>query len=215
MFFRVLLLLSVAIPIVLSQQLFPVPRPNIGSCSSLSNNSDIFGNRTHFSDQGLLPTLFIDGNNNVPLTLRVLRVHLQCEASGLYRNTASSVTFLVEYIVPSNGTPRFIQVSLDCVTDPFNPSTNYSFFPLPQAGSTQPMSLNTAQNSLGTLFTDSSQITSTFSTPSAYNCGRCGPQNGSFADQATRCVCKCSSFTLKEVLVACQREWNLFNQAYL
>ena len=180
----------VSFPAVLSQGLYPSERPGIGSCPVLSSNSEVFGNRTAFSDQGLLPTLFIMNDGTSPLTLRILRVHLLCEAVGLYRNTASSASYLVEYEEQGVSTPQLAQVSVDCVPDTFNSAVNYSFFPAPQPGSSQTTDLNTAQNSLGTLVTDSAQIVSNFTTESAFTCGRCGQQGGIFADQATRCVCK-------------------------
>ena len=191
MCFRLLVAaLLVAFPAVLSQGLYPTERPGIGSCPVLSSNSEVFGNRTSFSNLGLLPTMFIRSDGTSPLILRIRRVHLLCEAIGLYRNTASSASYLVEYEVPGVSTPRLAQVSVDCIADSFNPSENYSFFPAPQPGSSQMIDLNTARNSLGTLVTDSAQIVSNFTTESAFTCGRCGPQGGIFADQATRCVCK-------------------------
>ena len=180
----------VAFPAVLSQGLYTMQRSNTGSCPVLSSNSEVFGNRTAFSNQGLLPTLFIINDGSSPLNLRIRRVHLLCEAIGLYRNTASSASYLVEYEVSGVSTPRLAQVSVDCIADSFNPSVNYSFFPAPQPGSNQTIDLNTARNSLGKLVTDRAQIVSNFTTESAFTCGRCGPQGGIFADQATRCVCK-------------------------
>ena len=176
-----LAILLICLPKVFSQILYPPQRSGIGSCPILSNDSDTFGNRTAFSDLGLLPTLFIRNDGTSPLTLRILRVHLLCEAVGLYRNTASSASYLVEYEEPGVSTPQLAQVSVDCIADTFNPSVNYSFFPAPQPGSVQTVDLNTARNSLGTLVTDSSQIVSTFSTEPEFTCGRCGPQG---------CVCE-------------------------
>ena len=177
----------VAFPKVFLQVLYPTERPGIGSCPVLSDDSVVFGNRTAVSDQGLLPTLFIMNDGTSPLTLRILRVHLLCEAVGLYRNTASSASYLVEYEEQGVSTPQLAQVSVDCIADTFNSAVNYSFFPAPQPSS-QTIDLNTARNSLGTLIT--SQIVSNFSTESAFNCGRCGQQGGPFGNPFTRCVCK-------------------------
>ena len=186
----VIAVVLVAFPKVFSQDLYPVLRPSIGSCPRLSESSDIFGNKTHFSDQGLLPSLFIKSEGTDPLRLRIVRVHMLCEAIGLYRNTASSASYLVEYQVPDSTMLKIAQVSVDCVPDSYNPSVKYSFYPTPQPNIVQLSELNTAHNSLGTLYTRRSGITSTFSTETAYICGRCGPQGGIFVDQTTRCVCK-------------------------
>ena len=192
----VIAVVLVAFPKVFSHDLYPTLRPGIGSCLRLSESSDIFGNRTHFSDQGLLPSLFIRSESTDPLTLRIVRVHMLCEAIGLYRNTASSASYLVEYEVTDSEVPdsitmlKIAQVSVDCVPDSHNPFLKYSFYPKPQRNSIQSSDLNTARNSLGTLYTDISGITSNFSTETAFICGRCGLQGGIFADPATRCVCK-------------------------
>ena len=186
----VIAIVLTAFPKVFSQGLYTVIRQNVGSCPRLSENSDIFGNITHFSNQGLLPSLFISSEGTRPLILNILRVHLLCEAIGLYRNTASSASYLVEYQVPRDNTLKLAQVSVDCILDLYNPSMNYSFYPSPNPDSPSRIDLNTAKNSLGTLFTGRSGITSTFSTEPAFKCGRCGPQGGVFADKATRCVCK-------------------------
>ena len=186
----VIAVVLVAFPKVFSQDLYPALRPNIGSCLRLSESSDIFGYKTHFSDQGLLSSLFIKSESTDPLTLRIVRVHKLCEAIGLYRNTASSASYLVEYQVPDSTMLRIAQVSLDCVPDTYNPSVKYSFYPKPHPNVVQSIELNTARNSLGTLYTRRSRITSTFSTETAFICGKCGPQGGIFVDPATRCVCK-------------------------
>ena len=177
------------IPKCFSKQLYPTARANIGSCPRLTDDSDIFGNRTAFSNKGLLSTLFIRADETEPRTLRIVRARLLSEAIGLRRDTASSVSFLLEYEVPGDATLQLAQVALDCVQDQFNLLVDYSFFPAPDPNSHQTISLNTARNSVSYPLR-STGIEANFSTEPEFKCGECGNQGGIFTNTVTQCIRK-------------------------
>lgn len=176
-------------PVCFPRQLYPTMRSGVGSCPRITEDSDIFGNRADFSNQGLLSTSFISGDENSPLTLKILRARLLSEAIGLKRNTASSVSFLLQYLLPGNGAPRLAQVTMDCILDQYNPAVEYSFYPSPDPTSNQSVALDTARVSVGSVLRTIG-ITATFSTEPEYACGQCGLQTGMVSNPVTQCICK-------------------------
>ena len=173
------------------EQSYPVLPYSRGSCHRLEDHTNMFGNRTAYSSQGLLPSLFIRDDTIFPPSLKIVRTKLLCETIGLERNTASSVSFLVEYQRQDSPLRNFIaQVMVDCVRDPHNPNANYSFHPVPAPGAVG-KNLNTAQNS-STLIIDETSISANFATIPKFRCGHCEiyDYHPSINDQTTKCTGK-------------------------
>ena len=181
-------ILLIALPETISQNT-PTLRPSVGSCPQLSDDAPILGDYTIFSNQGLLPSLFIGTDGSAPPRLRIVRARLLCEAIGAERGTASSVSFLVEYTLETGQTNKIAQVIVDCAPNPHGTS-NHSFYPDPAPGATG-SALNTAQSiNDATLVTNAAAITATFSTEPRFMCGQCEASTSIFNDPATRCTSK-------------------------
>ena len=169
---------------------YATPRPNVGSCPRLTDNDTFLGNYVTFSNLGLFPSLFTRSDGFQP-SLRITRSKLLCESTGIRRDTASSVAFVVEYfdiIAPS--TIRLATVIVDCALDPHGP-TSHSFYPTPSPTATG-LALNTAINIQGltTLIDNEALFTSNFNTVAMFQCGQCEPTtSGIFTNQETRCTC--------------------------
>ena len=172
------------------QQNTPTLRPSVGSCPQLSDDAAILGNYTIFSNQGLLPSLFIGRDGSAAPSLRIVRARLLCEAIGAERGTASSVSFLVEYTLETDqSNNQTAQVIVDCVPNPHG-SSSHSFYPDPAPGATG-SALNTAQSINGfSLVTNAGDITATFSTEPQFMCGQCEAVRSTINDPATRCTSK-------------------------
>ena len=178
-----------AVPVTFSQT-FPMLRYNIGSCGRLSDNAEICGSYTNFSTQGLLPSLFISHDDETAPSLRIVRARLLCEAIGAEKDTASSVSFLVEYRRKDDQlTSRLAQVMVDCYIDPHGPGS-HSFYPTPAPNATG-TALNTAYVATGTtLISKGTNIMATFSTEPRIQCGQCEHVYGVFSDLTTKCTSK-------------------------
>ena len=171
------------------QQNTPTLRPSVGSCPQLSDDAPILGDYTIFSNQGLLPSLFIGSDGSAPPRLRIVRARLLCEAIGAERGTASSVSFLVEYTLETGQTSKIAQVIVDCAPNPHGTSS-HSFYPDPAPGATG-SALNTAQSiNDATLVTNAAEITATFSTKPEFMCGQCAAVTSLINNPATRCTSK-------------------------
>ena len=182
-------ILLTALPETLPQNT-PTFRTSVGSCPRLSDDAPILGDYTIFSNQGLLPSLFIGSEGSVAPSLRIVRARLLCEAIGAERGTASSVSFLVEYTLETDQSNNQIaQVIVDCAPNPHG-SSSHSFYPDHAPGATG-YSLNTAQSiNRVTLVTNAADITATFSTEPRFMCGQCEAVTSTFNDPATRCTSK-------------------------
>ena len=182
-------ILLTALPETFSQT-FPTFRTDVGSCPRLSDDAPVLGDYTIFSNQGLLPSLFIGSDGSSAPSLRIVRARLLCESIGAERGTASSVSFLVEYTLETHQSNNQIaQVIVDCAPNPHG-SSSHSFYPDPAPGATG-SALNTAQSINGvTLVTNAADINATFSTEPEFMCGQCEAVTSLFNNPATRCTSK-------------------------
>jgi len=178
------------LPLRTYQQTEPILRTNVGSCPQLSDNADILGSRTTFSSVGLFPSLFVGYDGSSAENLKIVRSKLLCEAIGAEKNTVSSVSFLVEYIMENDqSNNRLAQLVVDCAPNPHGPGS-HSFYPAPHPGSTG-SALNTARVANGvTIVTRSVDISANFSTEPQSICAQCETSDGIFTDRVTRCTGK-------------------------
>ena len=110
---------------------FPERDSLVGSCPQLKDNDTILGRTDFFSQEGLLPSLFVRGPVRQRPFLKIIRSKILCEATGYYKNTASSYTMIVEYQDQNRHGKEQVVVTVDCVRDEYNPDKEYSFFPKP------------------------------------------------------------------------------------
>ena len=176
------------LPSAFVAQLHPARLRDVGDCQRLTEDSNIFGNRSLFSNRGLLATT-LTANETSPTSVRIVRTRLLSEATGTKRNTASSVSFLVEYQLPGENNTHLAQVAMDCILDPFNPAMNYSFFPSPNPTNSHFTTLNTARVAVGSVLR-TINITANFSTEPEFNCGQTGYLEGPGSNTVTLCICK-------------------------
>ena len=180
---------------VLAQQLYPTPRAPqsqlmFGNCSVLMDNDTILGTYDQFSDTGLLPSLFISGDGNSPPFLRIVRSKVTCLNSGLIRGTASSVGMLVEYQRQTAPNVNIrAQVAVDCIQDPFDPNSAFSFFPARDPDDNGNLALNTAQVSSGSTIQDNVNLNFSDTTLRT-NCAVCSDLSVGVGDPTNRCVGK-------------------------
>ncbi len=184
----ILLLLFTVLPNSLQKPLIPILRDNVGSCDKIYEDSDIFGNLSHFSDKGLLTAAFIGGARIVPVTLKIIRIRLLSEATGLYRNTVSSASFLIEYLEPGKQNTQMTIVAMDCILDPHNPIKTYSFFPAPDPAGLAP-DRNTLRVGVGTVLRHDN-IEADFSTQPEFNCAQTGFLRANYSNTVTQCICE-------------------------
>jgi len=176
------------VPSAYGTLLYPVRPRDVGDCQRLTGDSSIFGNTSNFSNQGLLAATLITGNESSPAAVKIVRARLLSEALGTTRNTVSSASFLVEYLVLGKGNTRLAQIALDCILDPFNLAVDYSFFPSPDPNSIHIAALNTARVAVGSVLR-TAKITANFSTQPEFNCGQTGYLEGPASNTVTQCLC--------------------------
>ena len=178
------------LPLRTFQQTEPTLRTNVGSCPRLTDGANILGSTMTFSREGLFPSLFIGSDGSSAENLRIVRSKLLCEAIGAEKNTASSVSFLVEYVLQSDqSNNRTAQVVVDCAPNPHG-SSDYAFYPDPASGATG-SALKTAQSINGITFIASEAlITASFSTEPEFMCGHCEAGISIFNNPMTRCTGK-------------------------
>ena len=178
------------LPLRTFQQTEPTLRSYVGSCPSLTDGANVFGSTTTFSREGLFPSLFIGSDGSHAEDLRIVRSKLLCEAIGAEKNTASSISLLVEYVLHSDqSNNRIAQVVVDCAPNPHG-SSDYSFYPDPAPGATG-AALKTAQSINGvTLVSNEAQISASFSTEPEFLCGQCEAVTSVFNNRMTRCTGK-------------------------
>ena len=131
-----------------------------------------------------------------------------CEATGTYKDTASSVAFLVEYYSSAaNSTVRLATVIVDCVKDPYGP-TSHSFYPTPSPGA-RGRALNTARSITTTdrgttLIDNESLFTTTFDTIPMFQCGQCEAGREIYTNPETRCTSKLKHYLIRLCNSACK-----------
>ena len=153
----------------------PLLRASIGSCDRLTQ-ADI-GRSDALSRDGLLPWVLITGDSaskidNLPI-IRIRHLRFVCEAAGAWRDTISSVSFLVTYdycltaiCLPQDVETRTEQFQFDC-------NTGNSFFP---------------PSKLYGLPTRRTDPVSTNSTALQDDCWECAAPRSDSTDNATHCA---------------------------
>lgn len=169
---------------ITSQQVYLSVPNNLGSCSRLTNDTDVLGDRNSFRNDSLLASLTINVIGSHSKFVKIIRSKVLCEAPGILKGTISSVSLLVEFQEEGSATTELGQVSVDCSRDPFNPTQEYSFYPQTNPAST---AINTAIVRDGPRLRLSG-IQATFSTEPELQCAQCGLRGGMFNNPVTHCT---------------------------
>ena len=171
---RLILLLLVVVYVQMTRtQSDEVPtelRATIGSCDVVS--ATLFGSETGFSNIGVLPVNLIEDDGGAPPPVRITGFKILCEAIGSSRESASSVSVLLEYDIMTGETVdpgQQRQLSIDCqrLPDPLD-----TFYPDPPSNA-DGTDLDTTVGGGGVKRLMPPNILATLSTPTDRSCGRC------------------------------------------
>ena len=179
-FFLILILIGNAYAM-----LYPERDRVVGSCPTMRDNDRILGNKDTFSQEGLLPSLFVQHDVRELPYLKIIRSKILCEAPGYFRNTASSYTMIVEYLNQYRPGKKKVVITIDCVGNRYVQNAGYTFFPNrnPYVPNASP---NTA-TSRGSI-TLHKNFLATFDTVKKTECGECRFAESPFYDEITGCA---------------------------